>query len=134
MAIVRARFLVILLIVGCSPAEPAPPASADGSVDAVSGDATDAPADETSDDDASDGGETADRCCPISPMGCCMDLGGTRTGSVCPRICDMIPTDFEIRTDDAGCRYWYDPPGGGTACNPGGPPDTGAPDVADTGD
>jgi hypothetical protein len=42
--------------------------------------------------------------------------------------CDDIPTDLERRIDDAGCPYWYDPPGGGVTCRYGVPSDSGATD------
>jgi len=88
---------------------------------------TDAEADTASRVDASDAAvDTSDRCCPLSPMGCCMTFGGRRPDSgECLEICDMIANDLEQRVDDAGCSYWYDPPGGTTSCNPGGPPDAG---------
>ena len=121
------RALVVVMLIGCSSSEPS------STIDAsVTESGTDASFDVGRPDVATDSaapsidaaGDTA-QCCPIGDRGCCMLFGGSRADNPsCGMVCDMIPTDLEVRVDDAGCQYWYDPPGGSTTCNPGGPPDT----------
>jgi hypothetical protein len=54
-----------------------------------------------------------------------MHFGGVRTdGSLCPGTCDDIPLGLTLKSDDAGCPYWYAPEDAPKTCSVF--PDTGA--------
>jgi hypothetical protein len=81
-----------------------------------------------------DAGVVKPECCPISEMpACCMAFGGVKTdGSSCGTVCDNIPTGLVKKVDDAGCPYWYAPPGAPITCGVG--LDTGVATDADASD
>jgi hypothetical protein len=116
------------LLVACTNTETVPRES-DAAIDAVADTTTvtDAVAETTTTTLDADSGD-AGPCCPISETpACCMMFGGAREGTTCGSVCDNIPADLERRVDDAGCPFWYDPPGGTTTCGPSPPPpDSGA--------
>jgi hypothetical protein len=49
--------------------------------------------------------EAGVECCPVDGPYCgCVNVGGTRQGSECPRVCDSDPNGWTYYTDPNGCR------------------------------